>query len=134
MRYSIEFVPIGAAVALAKLPRQIQKRIQVAIDRLAEDSVSTRQQKLMGRGYRIRVGDYRVVYDVEHELTVLVIRIGHRAKSTAAAHFKCPAASTCLRPAAFFSFGYCGTAYFSFTSWQPSHHTSSGVVAGVGHG
>jgi mRNA interferase RelE/StbE len=79
MRYSIEFVP-SARRALAKLPREIQKRIQVAIDRLAETPFPPGASKLQGEpGHRIRVGDYRIVYDVLHnELTVLVIRIGHR--------------------------------------------------------
>ena len=79
MRYSIEFVP-SARRALAKLPLQMRKRIQVAIDDLAENPFPPGAKKLQGDGgYRIRVGDYRVIYEVEHGLlTVLVIRIGHR--------------------------------------------------------
>jgi len=79
MRYSIEFVP-SARRALAKLPLPMRKRIQMAIDDLAEDPFPPCVRKLQGEdGYRIRVGDYRVIYEVEHgRLTVLVIRIGHR--------------------------------------------------------
>ena len=79
MRYSIEFVP-SARKALRKLPLPIRKRIQVAIDELAENPFPPGVKKLHGEGgYRIRVGDYRVIYDVEHgRLIVLVIRIGHR--------------------------------------------------------
>ena len=79
MRYSIEFVP-SARKALLKLPLPIRRRIQVAIDELAEKPFPPGVKKLHGEdGYRIRVGDYRVIYDVEHRrLLVLVIRIGHR--------------------------------------------------------
>ena len=79
MRYSIEFVP-SARRALARLPLQMRKRIQVAIDDLADNPFPPGVKKLQGEdGYRIRVGDYRVIYEVEQgRLTVLVIRIGHR--------------------------------------------------------
>ena len=79
MRYSIEFVP-SARRALAKLPLPMRKRIQVAIDDLADNPFPPGVKKLQGEdGYRIRVGDYRVIYEVEQgRLTVLVIRIGHR--------------------------------------------------------
>lgn len=79
MRYSLEFVP-SARKALAKLPWEVRKRIQAAIDRLADNPLPPGVQKLQGEpGYRVRVGDYRIIYDVEHgRLTILVIRIGHR--------------------------------------------------------
>ena len=37
-------------------------------------------KKLKGRqGYRVRVGDYRIVYNIEHNiLTIYVLLIGHR--------------------------------------------------------
>ena len=37
-------------------------------------------KKLTGRsGYRIRIGDYRVIYNIEDKiLTVFVIDVGHR--------------------------------------------------------
>jgi mRNA interferase RelE/StbE len=39
-------------------------------------------KKLKGReGWRIRVGDYRVIYSItDKELLVLVVRIGHRSE------------------------------------------------------
>jgi hypothetical protein len=44
--------------------------------------------KLTGQdAYRVRVGDYRIIYTVHDEqLLVLVIDVGHRATSTAAAN------------------------------------------------
>ncbi len=79
MRYSIELVP-SAAKAFAKLPLASRNRVQVAIDGLAANPFPAGAKKLHGEAaYRIRVGDYRIIYEVQHgRLTILVIRIGHR--------------------------------------------------------
>ena len=79
MRYSIEVAP-SARKALRKLPLPMRRRIQIAIDELADNPFPPGVKKLHGdQAYRIRVGDYRVIYDVEHRrLIILVIRIGHR--------------------------------------------------------
>jgi mRNA interferase RelE/StbE len=79
MSYAIQFRP-SAARAMEKLPRSVQARIRDAVDRLAEDPFPPGVKKLAGEsGYRLRVGDYRVIYDVSHrELIVLVVRVGHR--------------------------------------------------------
>ena len=56
-------------------------RISRAIDSLADNPVPPGARKLKGeeRSYRIRVGDYRVVYDVLEEVVlVMILRIGHR--------------------------------------------------------
>lgn len=55
-------------------------RIIKAINDLANDSRPHGYKKLTGRpGYRIRVGDYRIIYNIEDKiLTVFVIDIGHR--------------------------------------------------------
>ena len=52
----------------------------MAIDRLAENPFAGSALKGELRGLRrIRVGDYRVLYEVrEHELVVLVLRAAHR--------------------------------------------------------
>lgn len=52
---------------LDKLPAQVQERIDAAIDLLAEDPRPHPQSiELQGReGRRLRVGDYRVIYEVE---------------------------------------------------------------------
>lgn len=51
-----------------------------AIDALAEDPKPPGAIKLQGReGYRLRVGDYRVLYRVDDEAQeVLITRVGHR--------------------------------------------------------
>ncbi len=58
-----------------------RKRILTAIQRLAESPRPVGSEKLAGADllYRIRVGDYRVVYEiVDDELLVTVIRVAHR--------------------------------------------------------
>jgi mRNA interferase RelE/StbE len=57
------------------------RRVDERILALAEEPRPPRAVKLQGaEGYfRIRVGDYRVVYAIEDDvLIVLVVRIGHR--------------------------------------------------------
>jgi mRNA interferase RelE/StbE len=52
-----------------------------AIERLGDNPWPHGSKKLVGasRTYRIRVGDYRIVYEIEDEvLVVLVIRVAHR--------------------------------------------------------
>ena len=83
MPYTIDFRP-PAARALERLPRSIQARIRKAIDALAGEPFPPGVKKLRGPegGYRIRVGDYRVIYDVQHErLIVLVVRVAHRREA-----------------------------------------------------
>lgn len=67
--------------ALSALPRQVQGRIVEALDKLAFDPMGAAGVKaLKGRdGYRVRVGDYRIIYELDGgELVVLVLRIGNR--------------------------------------------------------
>ena len=57
-----------------KLPPQTQERINRAIARLAENPRPPGARKLTVReGYRIRVGDYRILYRVDDEAKVVVI-------------------------------------------------------------
>ena len=53
----------------------------VAIEGLADDPMPVGCKKLAGseHTYRIRVGDYRIVYDIQNaNLVIFVIRIRHR--------------------------------------------------------
>ena len=53
-----------------------------AIEELAENPSLKDIQKLTGTPfYRMRVGDYRVIYDIiKGKLVILIIDIGHRKK------------------------------------------------------
>ena len=66
---------------LSKLPRDIQPRVSAAIDALVGDPRPHGFRKLQGRGnqYRIRVGDYRIIYEIKDDvLIVLVVEVGPR--------------------------------------------------------
>ena len=69
-----------AAKSLRKAPREVAARIRRKLDELAGDPFAAPNvKKLTGPGYRLRVGDWRVLYLVEREiLVVYVIEIRHR--------------------------------------------------------
>ena len=78
-RYSIAYKPF-AAKALRQLDRQHQHAIITAIEALAHQPRPDGVKKLQGGDgeYRLRVGDYRVLYDInDNELIVLVLHLGH---------------------------------------------------------
>ncbi len=65
------------------MPRNTAKRIRDKIEELAEDPAAMRNVvKLTGvEGYRLRVGDWRVVYTLEQdELVVAVVKIKPRGE------------------------------------------------------
>jgi len=66
---------------LHKLPAMICERITLAIDGLAVEPRPHGVESVKGLPgtYRIRVGDYRIIYSIQDEkLLILVVRIGHR--------------------------------------------------------
>jgi len=69
-----------AVRAYRRLQGPMRERIAEAIDRLAADPRPHGVVKLAGRDdFRMRVGDYRIVYAVDDaERVVLVARIAHR--------------------------------------------------------
>ena len=77
--YRIEVRP-AAARALRKVDPQVRPRIQGAIALLAQDPRPPSARALRGRpGYRLRVGDYRIIYTVVDDvLLVVVVTLGHR--------------------------------------------------------
>jgi mRNA interferase RelE/StbE len=79
-RYKIELRP-AAARALRKLDPQVAVRVQAAIALLAEDPRPPASRPLRGRpAWRVRVGDYRVIYTIEDDvLLIVVVALGHRS-------------------------------------------------------
>ncbi len=65
---------------LQKLPPQIEEKLIDTIQLLEFNPRPVGCKKLKGRdGYRIRVGDYRIIYKIEdHILVVLIVDLGHR--------------------------------------------------------
>ncbi len=79
-RYEVK-IARRAVKSLARLPRREQQRIRAAIDLLADEPRPPGCVALKGedRAYRVRIGDYRIVYEVHDDhLVVLVVRVGHR--------------------------------------------------------
>jgi mRNA interferase RelE/StbE len=80
MTYTVLFKP-SAKKAYGRLPLDARRRIASKINGLAQNPFPPGVVKLAGEEntYRIRIGDYRVIYDVLQErVIVLVLRIGHR--------------------------------------------------------
>ncbi|PWB70531.1 MAG: type II toxin-antitoxin system RelE/ParE family toxin [Holophagae bacterium] len=79
MSYSLRIK--GSAVkALRRIPKTDRVRLIEAIDRLAAEPAAGGVLKGEFQGLRrLRVGSYRIIYEVDQgELTILVVRIGHR--------------------------------------------------------
>ncbi len=69
---------------LRRMPKDLRERIRQSIWILADNPFPPGHRKLVGstNNYRIRVGDWRIVYTVENEqLLVLVIRIAPRGSA-----------------------------------------------------
>ena len=68
--------------ALSKLPANWQKRIVAKIKEVAVSpyAMNNNVMKLQGRpGYRLRVGDWRIIYELEDDrLVMLVLQVGTR--------------------------------------------------------
>lgn len=79
MSYQIQILR-RAQKALARLPRKDYERTRGAILALAEEPRPPGSKKLTGReGWRLRVGWYRVLYEIEDQIRVVqIIDIGHR--------------------------------------------------------
>jgi len=78
--YEVE-IENSAAKVLHRLQRHDQVRIGTAIAALSGDPRPHGCEKLTGTAstYRIRIGDYRVVYIVDDGIRVVTVtRVGHR--------------------------------------------------------
>jgi mRNA interferase RelE/StbE len=65
---------------LKKIPKRELKKILSRVEKLGNDPRPMGCEKITGEElYRIRQGNYRVVYSIQdNELTVWVIKVGHR--------------------------------------------------------
>ena len=81
MPYEIRYTR-DALKVLRKMPRNLAILVEGKITQLADggNALAGNIKKLQGRdGYRLRVGDYRVIYAIDHgELIVTIVRIGSR--------------------------------------------------------
>ena len=79
MTYGIRFLPF-VRKDLRGIPRPAVRLILNAIDRLADDPRPPNCSKLTAHDlHRIRIGTYRVVYEVhDRELVIVVVKVAHR--------------------------------------------------------
>jgi mRNA interferase RelE/StbE len=66
---------------LRRIPREAVSRIVAEVEKLAEEPLPHSSEKLTGSEgtYRIRVGDYRVVYELLRDAKIVEIqRVRHR--------------------------------------------------------
>jgi len=79
MKYEVK-LKSSVKKQLKKLDKKQAARILVKIYLLADDPYPRGVEQLTGqKAYRIRIGDYRVIYEVHNkQLLVQVVRVGHR--------------------------------------------------------
>ena len=68
---------------LRRLPAHVRARVQDSVKALADDPRPPGCRRLRGvDAYRVRVGDYRVIYDIEDVArTITILRIKHRPEA-----------------------------------------------------
>ena len=81
MKYLVNFFS-SAAKEFQKLPKDIQKKVLHVVDMLRIDPYSEilKIRKLKGGHdlFRIRIGNYRLLYKVESPSSLLIVKIRHR--------------------------------------------------------
>jgi mRNA interferase RelE/StbE len=70
----------SVAQDLRRIPNQDLRRILAAIDSLSEEPRPSGVERLSGKErYRVRQGNYRIIYEIDDkEVVVVVVKVGHR--------------------------------------------------------
>jgi mRNA interferase RelE/StbE len=79
MSYQI-IIPKTVTKQLEKLPQSIHNKIIENIIILQENPRPTNSLKMKNNeGYRLKIGDYRVLYDIDDKTLLITLRrVGHR--------------------------------------------------------
>jgi len=80
MKYFVEFRP-AVLKSMKQLPLKDLRRIKKKIDELAENLPNPSTTKMKGNNpfYKVRSGDYRIIYEIHDDrLVILVVKVGHR--------------------------------------------------------
>ncbi len=84
MAYRIELTPAAekSLAKVAKNNRGLLRKIDQVLLSLADSLVPANCKQLVGEDpplYRVQVGDYRILYQIEDDvLVILVVHVGHR--------------------------------------------------------
>ena len=80
MTYNIIFSD-KALKQLKKIDPSVQQRIIATLERIRIRPCNYVTKLVGDSGYRLRIGDYRVLLDIDiNELHILVLKVGHRKK------------------------------------------------------
>jgi mRNA interferase RelE/StbE len=81
MSYTVKVSRPAEKFLRALTDKKLYQRLREALDALEENPRPVNSVKLQGEEelYRVRVGDYRIVYQIQdRQLIVLVVQMGHR--------------------------------------------------------
>ena len=81
MRYTVSIKPRAEKFLEALRDARLYRRLRETIEALSENPRPAGSLKMQGRDelYRVRVGDYRILYQIQDAvLVVLVVEIGNR--------------------------------------------------------
>lgn len=79
MEYEIIW-SIKASREMRRLDRSVAKRIYSKVDQLKENPERLLERLVNSPYYRLRVGDYRIILDIQNEvLRILILKVGHRS-------------------------------------------------------
>ena len=81
VNYKIE-IKRSASKEIEKLPKSVLKRVLDKIQFLGREPRPSGCKKLTAdEKYRVRVGDYRILYSIENDkLMIYIVKVGHRKK------------------------------------------------------
>jgi mRNA interferase RelE/StbE len=68
--------------ALARFPARARERIEGAIEAMIENPFAGDFKKLKGKSYRLRVGSYRVLYEIDQQNHIVEVHEVVRRTST----------------------------------------------------
>jgi mRNA interferase RelE/StbE len=71
---------IQASKQLERLDRSVAKRIHEKVGQLYQNPERYVEKLVRYPYYRLRVGDYRVILDIQNEMVrILILKVGHRS-------------------------------------------------------
>ncbi len=80
MRYNVVFMP-KAERDMDSLSPEVARRILIKVFAMRDDLAGdVKRLANMTPGYRLRVGDYRVLFDLEGD-RIVIYRVGHRREA-----------------------------------------------------